>query len=457
MSLQERRIAVIGAGAAGLCAAKHLLAAGADVTVFELGSRVGGLWVYENDNGRSPAYASLHINSEQRVTGYADFPFPPGTPLYPTHDRVAGYLDAYADAFGVRPHIRFRTAVTRVEPAGPAGSGWRVSLGDGSVESFDDVVVACGHQGAPAHPAYAADFTGSYLHAHAYRVPEPFRDKRVLVVGVGNSALDIASDICTVTASTTLVARSPVLIMPRMLFGVPTARVLAKIEKPWLPWPVARTIRELLSRFTFGRMEQWGFVTPKKRTHPASHPAVMGHVAWERIKIRPGVARVQGTEVEFVDGATESFDTMIAATGYEIDLPFLPAELSPVRERRVELYRRIVLPDTPGLYFVGFFNVSGGANIAMMDVQCRWLVAVAAGQVALPDAEAMRRAIQAEWRTMARLYPASPRYGMELEPRAYQEAINADLAGAPASGRLPGLSRVGSGGRVDGVQLGRRR
>ena len=82
-----RRAAVIGAGAAGLCAAKHLLQAGLDVTVLELGSRIGGLWVCGNDNGLSPAYQSLHLNSESRVTAYKDFPFPDGTPLYPDHAR----------------------------------------------------------------------------------------------------------------------------------------------------------------------------------------------------------------------------------------------------------------------------------------------------------------------------------------------------------------------------------
>jgi len=111
------RIAVVGAGAAGICAAKHLLAEGSEVVVYEMGSVIGGLWVYENDNGRSPAYRSLHINSEADVTSFEDFPFPRGTPLYPRHDVVRGYLVAYADHFGVTPHIRVHSAVERIEPA----------------------------------------------------------------------------------------------------------------------------------------------------------------------------------------------------------------------------------------------------------------------------------------------------------------------------------------------------
>jgi superfamily II DNA/RNA helicase len=113
--MSQRRIAVIGAGAAGLCAAKHLLAHGIDVVVYELGTRIGGLWVYENDNGLSGAYQSLHVNSENKVTAYKDFPFPESAPIYPDHTQMAQYLVDYAERFDLRRHIRFSSKVTSVE------------------------------------------------------------------------------------------------------------------------------------------------------------------------------------------------------------------------------------------------------------------------------------------------------------------------------------------------------
>ena len=109
----RKRVAVIGAGAAGLCAARHLLARGVEVVVYELGSCIGGLWVFNNDNGIAPAYQSLHLNSEAKVTAYRDFPFPEDGPLYPDHREVRRYLEAYADKFGVRPHIRFNSKEPR--------------------------------------------------------------------------------------------------------------------------------------------------------------------------------------------------------------------------------------------------------------------------------------------------------------------------------------------------------
>ena len=415
-----RRVAVIGAGAGGLCAAKHLLARGVQVVVYELGSHVGGLWVYQNDNGLGPAYQSLHLNSEARVTAYKDFPFPADGPLFPDHAQVHAYLREYAERFDLLRHIRFRSRVVGVVPQ---GARWQVQLGDGTHDDFDAVVVASGHQGVPTHPDWKDAFTGEYLHSHSYRIPEPFRGKRVLVVGMGNSAVDIASDICVVTQSTTIVARSPVLVMPRMMFGVPTARVLGKLEKSWMPWPLRRTIREILVGVVHGRMEQWGFTTPKSRTHPTSHPSLMSHFVWHRIKAKPAIRSVKGNEVKFVDGTSGVYDTVIAGTGYAVDLPFLAPELRPLDGHRLELFLRIVHPRQRGLYFVGMFNVAGGGNIRMMDDQAQWITELVCGDKAPPTEAQMRRVMEQEQAFLRHHYPGSARYALELDPTFYRRQL----------------------------------
>lgn len=429
-----RRVAVIGAGAAGLCSAKYLLARGVDVVVFEIGSVIGGLWVYQNDNGLGPAYRSLHLNSEARVTAYQDFPFPDGSPLFPDHVQVRQYLEAYAQRFDLVRHVRFRSRVLEVRAH---GAGWRLRIAGAPDEDFDAVVVASGHQGVPMHPAWKDDFTGEYLHSHSYRVPEPFRDKRVLVVGMGNSAVDIASDICVVTRATTISARSPVLVMPRVLFGVPTARVLGKLEKPWMPWPMRRTIREMLTLVVHGRMEQWGFVTPKTRTHPTSHPSLMSHFVWDRIRAKPGIASVSGNTVRFVDGSSERFDTVIAGTGYAVDLPFLAPELRPLEGHQLELFLRVVHPRQRGLFFAGMFNVAGGGNIRMMDDQAQWITALVCGDEALPGEAHMRSVMEQEQQFLRRHYPGSARYALELDPTFYRRQLQRERQRGAAAALRP--------------------
>jgi dimethylaniline monooxygenase (N-oxide forming) len=282
----------------------------------------------------------------------------------------------------------------------------------------------------PRHPPQVEGFAGDYTHAHSYRIPNPYADMRVLVIGPGNSGVDIAADICSMTDQTVLSARSPVLIMPRMMFGVPNSRTLLKLEKPFLPWWLRIWIRTRLTRIFHGRMEQWGFRTPKTRTHPISHPTLISQIAWGRITVKPGIESVDGYLIRFTDGSEERFDAIIAATGYTTTLPFLADDISPAEpdSMHINLYNRVVHPGLDGLYFIGFFDVTGGSNIRMMDDQAQYIAAMATGFVKRPDEADMRAAIATERAWMASQFPDSPRYGLELDPRRYRKRLAADYA-----------------------------
>lgn len=428
-----RRIAVIGAGAAGICAAKYLLQAGHAVTVFEIGNQVGGLWVYDNDNGRSSAYASLHINSEKRNTQFSDYPFADDVQDFPSHEDMCAYLAAYADAFGVTGHIRFGAEVASVRPtvvaAGGVGHGssvtWEVCTANAEgPEEFDSVVVAAGHLTDQVLPPFAAQFEGEVLHSHYYREPWPFRGKDVLVVGSGNSGCDIAADLSVVAKTTTMSARSPELIVPKLFLGVPVTQITGKLERRWLPSSAPRWARSVITRLVHGRMEQWGFRTPKGRTHPTSHATLINHIAYKRVDVRPGVIGASGHEVTFANGTAGSFDTVICATGYDIRFPFLDREIVDIKSGNLELFKRVVPPEWPGLYFAGYFNTAGSSNLRMFEQQAGWIAELESGSVVLPNQTNMRADIERTARYYGTVYPPGPRYAIEIEPIRYVREIH---------------------------------
>src|SRR5437764_8312048 len=222
-------VCVIGAGSSGIAACRAVRARGIQFDCFEAGSAVGGTWRYGNDNGMASAYRSLHANSSRRGMQYAAYPMPDHYPSYPGHRLIAAYFDDFVDHFGFRGQIQFRTEVTRAEP-GPGGC-WDVTVrrrdgGAAHARRYGAVVVANGHHWDPRYPEPAipgaATFAGEQLHSRDYRAPEPFAGKRVLVVGIGNSACDIAADCGRVAARTVLAVRRGTHIVPKHLFGRPT-------------------------------------------------------------------------------------------------------------------------------------------------------------------------------------------------------------------------------------------
>jgi hypothetical protein len=170
-------------------------------------------------------------------------------------------------------------------------------------------------------------------------------------------------------------------------------------------------------------MEQWGFTTPKTRTHPTSHPTLMSHMVWNRIRAKPGIQDVKGQEVTFLDGSKETFDTIIAGTGYSVSLPFLAPALRPMDGHRVKLYLRVVHPTQTGLYFTGLFNVAGGGNIRMMDDQAEWVTELICGDQTLPDMAQMNLSMDEEQKYLTKHFPGSTRYALELDPIFYRKQI----------------------------------
>ena len=218
-------VAIIGAGAAGLAAGKALVERGVAVDWFEKGSMVGGLWRIDNDNGDVAAYSTLHLNSSRRTTQFPSFPMPDDWPDYPSHRLVAAYLQQFAEHHDLMRRITFGADVTAVVPVdgpGPAGShGWDVTTTATGTRRYRHVVVANGHHGTPHRASLPGEIDGPVLHTRDYSEPSIFAGKDVVVVGVGNSGMDVACDAASVARSVNLVTRHGVHVLPKYVAGRP--------------------------------------------------------------------------------------------------------------------------------------------------------------------------------------------------------------------------------------------
>jgi len=417
----SKRVAVIGAGACGLCAAKYLLQSGFDVTVFEIGSQIGGMWCYNNDSGRSSAYRTLHINTSRGVTRFSDLDFDDETQPFPDHFDMHRYLVKYADHFGVTPRIRFNSEVTHVRPAFEKGrepAKWEVELADGTIGVFDAVIAATGHLTQPLHVPQLESFAGEYLHSHHYREPDSYVGKRICVVGVGNSACDIASDVCVTAKRCVLVARSGVMILPKLMFGRAFTDITAKIQRPWIPRKLRQKLTRLLVWLIHGDMARLGFKRPTELTHVTSNATVVTDIAYRRIEVKQGIEAVENKTIRFADGTEEEFDVLIAATGYSIDLEFIPKDVLKVENNELSLHLRMVPPDWPGLFFLGFFNTDTALNM-VFEHQARWVREVLLENASLPAEAEMRQAITERAAWYAGRYKHTARHTIEEEHVRY--------------------------------------
>ncbi|MFF2013898.1 flavin-containing monooxygenase [Streptomyces sp. NPDC058195] len=390
------RVAVIGAGAAGLASAKALLDDGLDVTVLERGDRPGGLWAPDGD-GTSPAYDSLHLNTSKGRTEFADFPMPRRWPDFPSAALVGGYLAEYADTFGVTGRIRFGSTVSAVRHR---DAGWEVTAlrgTDRTTEAYDAVVVANGHNREPKWPApaYPGAFDGTQLHAHDYRSPEAFAGLRVLVVGMGNSAMDIAVDVSYVSSGPVLLsARHGTHIVPKYLFGRPADATGGALAV--LPWRVRQKVAEAVLRLAVGTPESYGLPRPAGglfQNHPTVSDTILHRLTHGEVIARPGVERLDGGRVVFTDGTAEDVDVIVWATGYHVTMPFLDSTWLGHDAEAMPLYQRVFHLDDPTLSFVGLMQ-STGAALPVVEAQAKLVAAHLSGRYALPSPADQRTAVR---------------------------------------------------------------
>lgn len=423
---------VIGAGSSGITAAQVLAEHGIDFDCFEIGSDIGGNWRYDNDNGVSSAYRSLHINTSRQAMEYAALPMAQTLPDYPSHWQIAAYFDDFVDHFGLRERITFRTEVTRVVPC--PGGGFEVttrSRDDGreaTVRRYDHVLVANGHHWDPRWPEPSfpgsETFPGQQVHAHYYRTPDLFEGRRVVVLGIGNSATDLAVESSRVAAETHLAMRRGAHVVPKYMFGVPTDHLT---ESPLArgPFKVQQAGLKALLRLTVGRITDYGLPQPDHdvlEAHPTVSDDLLTRLGHGDISVKPNIDRFEGSTVHFVDGTAAEADVVVYCTGYKVSFPFLDEGVVAAGDNHVELYHRVAPPGVPGLWFIGLIQPIG-AVMPLAEAQAHWVADVIEGSVSLPPVPEMRAEVAAYDRALRRRYVASKRHTIEVDAMAYRKQL----------------------------------
>ncbi len=425
------KVCIIGAGSSGLVAAKTLKEHGIPYDCFEMGSDIGGNWRYNNDNGRSAAYDSLHIDTSKERMAFSDFPMPEEYPNYPHHSQVLAYFEAYVAQFQIRPTITFRTKVDSVYPADDGGYDvtiFNIDTGEMETRYYRAVLVCNGHHWQPKLPDFPGDFNGRSLHSRNFRSPESFAGENVLVIGIGNSGVDIACDLAPVANQVYLSTRRSAHIIPRYIHGKPTDKWVTE-RNSQLPFPVTRAIYRLLLTTAVGNQEEYGVPKPAHKLlseHPTMSSELLDRVASGGIIIKSNVQELAEDHVCFVDGSQTPIDSIVYATGYEFSFPFFDDSFIRFENNQFPLYRKVIHPNYPSLYFVGLIQPLG-AIMPLAELQCQWIAGILNSNYTLPDSATMKAEIAQEQEEITKRYIDSSRHTIQVDFYPYKRLLKQEM------------------------------
>jgi hypothetical protein len=415
---------VIGAGAAGLSAARHLKAGSIPFEVIEREEDVGGIW--NASLPHSPVYHSAHMISSKPLTEFPGFPMPPDYPDYPSHGQALAYLRSYARELGLYPSIRFGQTVERVERT--ENGGWEVTLAGGAARSYAGVVVAAGVHWIASMPDVPGSFDGEVIHSSRYKTPDIFRGKRVLVVGAGNSGCDIAVEASRTAERTFLSVRRGYYYIPKYAFGKPIDQVGELSLRLRVPLFVRRPLNQLLLKAVVGSPDQYGLPRPDHKlleSHPIVNSLVLLALGQGDLTPKPDLVALVGREVRFGDGSTEQIDLIVFATGYQATFPFLDASHLNSADGRPNYYLHVFHPTYDNLFILGVLQPDSGVW-QLMDLQARavagYIRAARAGRAGVRKVRALKQGPAPDLGGGIR-YVRSERHRYEVEHSTYARRL----------------------------------
>ncbi len=450
------RYCLIGAGPAGLVMARALRAEGIEFDWFEKSADVGGIW--NADAAGSPMYDTAHFISSRYMSGFVGYPMPPDLPDYPSWRQVRAYIRDFADTHRLTPLITFNTAVTA---AAPTGDGeWDVTVSTGETRRYAGVIAAPGVNWSPNVPRWPGQdtFRGEVRHAVTYSSPEEFEGKRVLVVGAGNSGVDIACDAALFADAAFLSVRRGYRFIPKHIAGVPTDALLSGTVMPPRGVTIPTDHAKYLDGIT-GDLTRYGLPRPDHEllaSHPILNTQVLHHLAHGDLAARADVAAFDEHGVIFTDGRREDVDLVLLATGYNYSLPFLADDLLPWRDGRPSLYLNIFSRTQPGLAVLGFVEFADAAYARFEEMAHLVILDITLRELGGPLAARWSAAKASDHPDLrgGKVYVDSPRHASYVDAETYQ-AVLADVrdryglgepvASSTPAGPSPSASGSGSG------------
>jgi hypothetical protein len=296
---------------------------------------------------------------------------------------LAEYFKNYAEHFNLYPHIQFQTLVKNCTLA--ENKTWEVVTEKNGITKtyiFDALVVCNGHHWLPRMPEYEGKFDGEFIHSHAVKRFARFKGKKVLVIGGGNSACDVAVESSRVAQSVDLSWRRGYWIAPKFMYGKPADIVGEKLN--WLPKKIWQKLIAASLYMRQGKNEMYGLPNPEAAFgfhHPTINEDLFYAIRHGKINPRPDIARFEGKNVYFKDGSVGEYDIIVACTGYIITHPFFDKNFIDYSEGDVPLWLRMMHPTIENLYFIGLFQPLGciwpgselQAKIAARELSGKWL------------------------------------------------------------------------------------
>ena len=308
-----KKVALIGAGISGLGMARTLKQKNIPYDHFEKMPELGGNWKYG-------VYENVHIISSKKTTEFPEYPMPKNYPDFPGSTQMLQYLQDYAKHFGILNSIQFNSNIQNVVPI--MNGDWEVEIEGRGKEIYHSVIIANGHHWHTRYPKMNGEFTGEMYHSKDYKSPGSLKNKKVLVVGAGNSALDLCVDAAENALESHISMRNGRWIIPKTFFGMPSVDVM----QPWMPkWFMKNFVKTLIF-IQFGRYSDYGLPEPEDEIferHPTVNSQFLYYMKHGRITPHPDIVKVDKQVVYFKDGSKIHIDTIIFATGFHASLPML--------------------------------------------------------------------------------------------------------------------------------------